>query len=100
MKHPFSSYVVPVVFLTAINPVVRAADSIDFAKQVRPILESACLSCHGAEKPKSDLRMDTRADTIKGGKKGPALVPGKPLESSLYTTTILPPDHDDIMPPK
>ena len=44
--------------------------------------------------------MNTRANVIKGGEYGTALVPGDPDESSLYTLTILDPDDDDIMPPK
>jgi len=79
---------------------VRAADPIDFVRDIKPILETTCLSCHGPEKPKGDLRLDTKAGALKGGEKGTALVPGKPKDSSLYTSTILPPDHDDIMPPK
>jgi len=58
------------------------------------------LSCHGAEKPKGGLRLDTRAGAIKGGEKGTALAPGLPKDSPLYASTILPPGHDDIMPPK
>src|SRR5688572_24860910 len=77
-----------------------AADKVDFLLEVKPILESTCVSCHGPEKPKGDLRLDTRAAALKGGDDGPALVPGKPQMSPLYTSTVLPPGHDDIMPPK
>jgi formylglycine-generating enzyme required for sulfatase activity/mono/diheme cytochrome c family protein len=78
----------------------QAADKIDFRKQIKPTLEVHCLSCHGAEKPKGDLRLDTKENAIKGGDDGTSLVPGKPAESTLYTSTVLPPDHDDAMPPK
>ena len=78
----------------------QAAEPINFSKEVKPILESACLSCHGAEKPKGDLSIHTRAAAISGGESGTSLVPGKPDESLLYTLTILPADDDDIMPPK
>jgi len=77
-----------------------AADKANFALEIKPILESTCLSCHGPEKPKGDLQLMTRALAIKGGENGTALVPGKPAGSKLYTSTVLPPDHDDIMPPK
>ncbi len=73
---------------------------MDFSRQVKPILESACLSCHGSEKPKGGLDITTRAAAISGGDSGTSIVPGKPDESLLYTLTILPPDDDDIMPPK
>jgi formylglycine-generating enzyme required for sulfatase activity/mono/diheme cytochrome c family protein len=78
----------------------QAADKTDFLQDVKPILEATCLGCHGSEKPKANLRLDSRAGALKGGDDGAALVPGKPKESPLYSTTILPPDHDDVMPPK
>ena len=77
-----------------------AAEPIDFKKQVRPILEVYCLKCHGDEKPKGGLALTTRAGAIKGGEKGPSIVPGDPSKSPLYTSTTLPADHDDVMPPK
>ncbi|HXJ76189.1 MAG TPA: c-type cytochrome domain-containing protein, partial [Candidatus Dormibacteraeota bacterium] len=80
--------------------VVAGADQVDFLTQVKPILESTCLSCHGPEKPKGDLQLMSRSLALKGGEHGPVLVPGKPAESKLYTSTTLPPGHDDIMPPK
>ena len=54
----------------------------------------------GLDNIKGELLMNTRANVIKGGEYGTALVPGDPDESSLYTLTILDPDDDDIMPPK
>lgn len=78
----------------------RAAEEIDFRKDIKPILEVHCLSCHGTERPKGDLNMTTRADTIKGGGQGTSLVPAKPSESRVYTSTILPADDIDAMPPK
>ncbi len=79
---------------------VWPAVAADFSQQVRPILEAHCLSCHGAEKPKGGLRLDTRENALKGGDNGTALVPGKPSESPLYTTTLLAADEDMAMPPK
>src|SRR2546423_2289914 len=77
-----------------------AAEKVDFASDVKPILESACLSCHGPEKPKGDLRLDTKAGALKGGKKGVVIVPGKPADSPLYKSATLAPGDEDIMPPK
>ncbi|MBC8002896.1 MAG: hypothetical protein H7X97_09950, partial [Opitutaceae bacterium] len=87
--------------LVAATSVASAADKIDFNRQIKPIIESSCLSCHGVEKPKGELQLDTREHALKGGEnKGSALVAGNPAKSPFYTTTILPPGHDDIMPPK
>ena len=77
-----------------------AAHAIDFKKDIKPILESSCVTCHGPENHKGGLRLHTREDALKGGDNGPALKPGKPDESPLFKSTILPPDHDDVMPPK
>jgi formylglycine-generating enzyme required for sulfatase activity/mono/diheme cytochrome c family protein len=77
-----------------------AAAKVDFAENIKPILEATCLSCHGAEKPKGGLRLDSRANALQGGENGAVLVPGDPKKSRLYTSTVLPPGHDDIMPPK
>lgn len=85
--------------LALASTALPAADKIDFDLDVKPILQSACLSCHGAEKPKGDLSLTTRALALKGGEKGAALLPGKAATSPMYSSTILPPDHDDIMPP-
>jgi formylglycine-generating enzyme required for sulfatase activity/mono/diheme cytochrome c family protein len=89
-----------VVAFAALFGTAQAAEKIDFRKEVKPTLEVHCLSCHGAEKPKGALRLDTKANAIKGGDDGTSLVPGKPADSPLYTTTVLAADHDDAMPPK
>lgn len=83
-----------------LTPISGAAKDIDFKREIRPILEVSCLSCHGAEKPKGDLQLLTKATALKGGESGPALVDKDPAKSPLYTTTTLPADHDDAMPPK
>jgi len=54
-----------------------------FETQVRPILSARCLGCHGPEKQKGGLRLDSRASALSGGESGPAVVPGKPGESTL-----------------
>ena len=78
----------------------KASGEVDFNKQVKPILESACVRCHNPEEDDGDLIMTNLAACLKGGDDGPALVPGKPDDSSIYWTTVEPADSDDIMPPK
>ena len=86
--------------LLSASTVSQAADPVEFARDVKPILEVHCLKCHGDERPKGDLNLTTRTEAMKGGEGGTAIVPGDPTESSLYTLTILPASHDDVMPPK
>ena len=70
-----------------------------FEKRVRPLLTSRCIKCHGPDKQKGGLRLDSRAGWQSGGENGSALTPGKPDESLLLKavrgadgTTRMPPD--------
>ena len=70
-----------------------------FAAIVQPILQQNCIGCHGPEKSKGGLRLDSFQSMLKGGENGPAVVPGKPLETLLLKRTRLPLSSDDHMPP-
>ena len=70
-----------------------------FHSEVWPLLERACVRCHGPEKQKSGLRLDSREAALKGGEDGAALVPGKP-EESLLLKLVRHADADRKMPPK
>ncbi|MES2738448.1 MAG: DUF1553 domain-containing protein [Verrucomicrobiota bacterium] len=75
-------------------------DGVNFYKEVMPILEANCFSCHQGSKTKGDLKLDSLAEALKGGESdGPAIVPGKPEKSSLIAR-ISTTDEDYIMPPK
>ncbi len=60
-----------------------AAQPVQFARDIKPILEAACSKCHGGGRAQGGFRLDTRETTIKGGKTGPAAVPGNSAESYL-----------------
>ena len=85
---------------TSADDRVSKVRPVDFKSQVRPILESACLNCHNEESAEGDLRLDTLEAMLAGGDSGPVVVPGKPNQSPLFTTTLLPADHDELMPPE
>jgi mono/diheme cytochrome c family protein len=73
---------------------------VDFARDVRPIFEKHCLRCHGPTRQRSGLRLDVRADALKGGDGlGPVIVPGKASDSPLIQA-ISGADEDLKMPPK
>ena len=55
----------------------------DFERDIRPILEANCVSCHGPKQQESLLRLDTRGQALKGGMSGAVIVPGKSRESPL-----------------
>src|SRR5262249_43055438 len=64
-------------------PAARAADQADYLRDVKPILSARCYPCHGALRQKAKLRLDTGALIRKGGRSGPAVVPGKSAASLL-----------------
>ena len=70
-----------------------------FQERVWPLLQARCISCHGTEKQKGKLRLDSRAALLKGGDSGPAIVAGDPGKSLLIQ--VVRQTHADIkMPPK
>ncbi|RMG22239.1 MAG: DUF1549 domain-containing protein, partial [Bacteroidetes bacterium] len=73
---------------------------VDFNTQIRPILNSKCLSCHGGVKRKGDLSLLYREEALKAGESGrAAIVPGKPDASELMHR-ITHHDPEERMPRK
>ena len=54
-----------------------ATTTVDFVKDIQPILAKNCYSCHGPTRQKAELRWDVKAIALKGGEHGPDFVPGK-----------------------
>jgi mono/diheme cytochrome c family protein len=71
------------IVLLLITNQVSAAESVDFAKQIRPIFEKHCVSCHGPSKQKAGLKLDLGKRVLKGSLNGPVVVAKKPGESKL-----------------
>ncbi len=73
-----------------------AANSVNFNRDIRPILSDNCFSCHGPDqnRRKAKLRLDVREEAIALK----AFIPGKPKDSELVKR-ILTDDEDDLMPP-
>ncbi|HWB10207.1 MAG TPA: PSD1 and planctomycete cytochrome C domain-containing protein [Pirellulales bacterium] len=69
----------------ALTAPAAQAQSVDYVRDIRPILAKHCYECHGPDKQKSGLRLDTVAATKEGGYSGAAVVPGKSGESLLLT---------------
>jgi len=75
-------------------------DRLDhFNDRVLPLLQARCISCHGPEKQKGGLRLDSRVALLKGGETGPSAVPGDP-EASLLVQALRHSHGDLKMPPK
>jgi hypothetical protein len=61
-----------------------AATQPDFSREVRPLLETHCVKCHGPEKQKGGLRFDTKEGAFKAAESGEkAIVPGHARQSRL-----------------
>ncbi len=69
--------------LVLTTPPLRAAEPVDYARDVKPLLAKHCVDCHGAKLPRGKLRLDTAAAALKGGEDGPTVIPGKADESTL-----------------
>jgi uncharacterized membrane protein len=80
----------------------RAEDAkVNFVKVIKPILESTCVKCHGADRFHGEVRLDTRELALAAiGENGRLLVPGHPEKSTLYTTSVLPDTDPLAMPPR
>ena len=70
-----------------------------YRREIKPILEEHCYSCHSRLKQKADLRLDAGLLIHKGGKNGPVVVAGKKNES-LLIEKIRSTDDDERMPPE
>ncbi|MEO7649659.1 MAG: PSD1 and planctomycete cytochrome C domain-containing protein [Bryobacteraceae bacterium] len=69
----------------ALAPALFAAGKpVSFSKDIQPVLEASCWKCHGAAIQLSKLDLRTREATLKGGEKGPSIVPGNAEQSKLY----------------
>jgi hypothetical protein len=76
----------------------RAADPVDYARQIKPLLAARCVSCHGSLQKKGGLRADTAALLKRGGDSGPAVVPGDSANSWLIDRVT--DEGSDRMPPE
>ena len=82
---------IPLIFLL---PTLPLGAAVDFAHEVVPILEKHCVECHGGEKSKGGLSMNTRALLLEAD----VLEPGAP-EKSLMIELLTSDDEDERMPP-
>ncbi|WP_395734426.1 DUF1553 domain-containing protein [Prosthecobacter sp.] len=87
------------LFLASLSAAASAADMTHFEQRIRPLLIANCIDCHGPDKQKGGLRLDSRSGWQTGGDSGPALVPGKLAESKLWQAVSYA-DRDLRMPPK
>src|SRR2546426_6959554 len=102
-RHRFASSGAAAAGLLALMEALAAAGgaaapqptaSLDFARDIQPILAVSCVRCHSAALSQGNLRLDTREGLLHGGATGAVLVPGAGRGGLLYQR----PGLDD--PPK
>ena len=76
-----------------------ASHPVNFAVEIKPILEASCIKCHGRGRAKGDFQIDTRETIVRGGETGPAMVVGKSAES-YFIELVAGVDPDNVMPKK
>ena len=79
----------------------KGAEKVDFVRQIKPILEAYCVSCHSDAKAEEngDYSISTRKAAFSELDGAPVIRPGNAEKSSFYTRTILKPTSKKLMPP-
>lgn len=72
---------------------------VTYAKDIKPILDQSCTRCHGAEKPKARLRLDSLEGALKGSENGKVIKTGNSADSILVHAIALAGHPDYHMPP-
>ena len=72
---------------------------VTYDADIKPIFEKSCVKCHGAEKQKGKLRLDSLAATLKGGEDGKVIEAGDSAKSMLVQNVAHVGDEDMFMPP-
>lgn len=86
--------------VAVIKPIANVQEAQVYTDVIKPVFQTKCYSCHGANKQKGGLRMDDSVKLMKGGKEGIVIEPGDANASELIKRMLLPVDNDDHMPPK
>ena len=80
-------------------PPASSKTGVTYANDIKSIFDESCIKCHGPEKHKGRLRLDSLEGALKGGEDGKVIEPGKSAESMLVINVAHLGDEDDYMPP-
>ena len=99
-----------IVFLTALpnaqapSPTAPAPPGVTFARDIQPILEKNCASCHSGDLKLAELDLSNREAAMRGGEHGPVIVAGNSEKSKLYRMVagldqpVMPMEGDALKP--
>ena|SRR2546421_4578443 len=80
-------------------PPASSKTGVTYETDIKPIFDASCVKCHGEQKPKGKLRLDSLAGVMKGGTDGKVVEPGNSAKSMLVLNVAHLGDEDDYMPP-
>lgn len=72
---------------------------VTYVSDIKPIFQKSCFKCHGPEKQKAKLRLDSLNAALKGSENGKVVDPGNSAKSVLVHNVARIGDEDDWMPP-
>ncbi len=71
---------------------------VDFAEDIKPLLERNCLRCHHTGSGESKLSFESRRHVLEANSKYQLIIPGEPERSSLFLVTVIPDHYAEAMP--
>ena len=80
-------------------PPAATKQGVTYASDIKPIFDKSCIKCHGSEKQKGKLRLDSLEAALKGGEAGKVVESGSSATSILIANVAHLGDEDDWMPP-
>jgi mono/diheme cytochrome c family protein len=80
-------------------PPASDKQGVTYEADIKPIFEKSCIKCHGPERQKGKLRLDSLAAALKGGEDGKVIEAGDSAKSVLVHNVAHVGDEDDYMPP-
>jgi len=81
-------------------PPASTQAGVTYEKDIKPLFERSCFKCHGAEKQKGKLRLDSLEATLKGGSNGPGFEKGASAKSTFVASVAHLMSEDENMPPE
>jgi mono/diheme cytochrome c family protein len=81
-------------------PPASTKQGVTYTNDIKTILDASCVKCHGVDKPKARLQLNSLEATLKGGKDGKIVTVGDSANSLIVKAVAhLTADHDSWMPP-
>src|SRR5258708_11237192 len=80
-------------------PPAAEKKGLTYTTDIKPLLAASCARCHGQQRPKGDLQLDSLETLLKGGKDGKVVIPGNSKNSPLVIAAAQI-DDETAMPPK